>query len=329
MSVNLSVFVASIPTLLVIILGYCALKFDLLKQSSVSDINQFLVTFCLPALLFTLIIDLDTSTIDVSYIYISLAHRAISLVFSAVIPVFLRKLPAFSSIPLNVFIFSTFSSLVWLNSIIIGLPVAEILFGKQSLDYLVISGALDSIILLPIAVLLLQSREDSSSVIKSLAKTFATSTIILSVLVGAIYKFFMVVFDFPFPEVLSTTLTYLANCVIGGLLVVIGMSFYLQLNQDDVKSDSECSFAFLSWLFFLRLMLSPFIMWILVLIFRPAKHIADYAIYSVSLPLAIACFSVSKRFSKATKTINILLIATHFLMVPVLFVCSFVFNWDI
>ncbi|KAL0248442.1 hypothetical protein GEMRC1_003678 [Eukaryota sp. GEM-RC1] len=165
---------------------------------------------------------------------------------------------------------------------------------------------MDSILLLPISILLLNTdAEQKSSVALVIGKTVLKSPIILSVIVGVLTKL-IVPQQFLNIDFIHVTLTYFSNCVTGGLLVVIGMSFYLQIySKDDDESakvpleDDPKDLKFLIYLFFLRLILSPLIMVLIGdLLFNLKDQIYDYAQYSVSLPVAIACFSVSKRFKK-------------------------------
>ncbi|KAL0248314.1 hypothetical protein GEMRC1_003550 [Eukaryota sp. GEM-RC1] len=128
----ITIFLASVPTLVLIAVGFLALRFKLLEKACVTDINTFLVTFCLPALLFRLIIELDFAEIELSYLYASLTHRITCLLLSSLFAPLLSR-TIFPSTAPNLIIFTSFSVLCWTNTIIIGLPVAELLLGNNHL----------------------------------------------------------------------------------------------------------------------------------------------------------------------------------------------------
>ncbi|KAL0210643.1 hypothetical protein RCL1_005079 [Eukaryota sp. TZLM3-RCL] len=347
-----SIFLASVPSLAIIAIGYLSVLLNVMQLESMQNINGFLVNFCLPALMFRLVVNLDLSSVQLSYVYCSLLHRLGSLIFAAISSFSIRRLPYFLNISPNVFIFATFSTLVWTNSIIIGLPVAQVLFGTPSLDYLVISGALDTIMLLPISILLLGQKTSQTSLSRYLFRSIFTSFSIMSVIIGTLFKIILK----KIPFVINQFLIYLGQAVTGGCLFIVGMFFFKQikeLNQSKIEIiipteiieapaptpveeeitikmvDDPQTRAFFIYCFVSRLIFSPFLMFIITKLIKVSQPITSYLMYSVCLPLAIACFSVSKQFNKATSGINYVLIVTHLLIVPLLVIYSFIFKFEV
>ncbi|KAL0244513.1 hypothetical protein GEMRC1_008597 [Eukaryota sp. GEM-RC1] len=325
------VVIAAIPCLVTIILGYLCLQFNLLPTDTVQPVNDFLVLICFPVLLIKLITGLDVGSMSIDYILVSLIHRLVSLVLGFILGPLLHRTIAPSINP-TVITYATFSSLVYTNTVVIGFPMALVMFGEESLDYLVVSCSLDCVTLLPAAII---TMGNTSKV--GLLK----NPIILSVILGIVFK---ILIPAHFIELLPVQLIFdnFAPSVSGGLLFVIGMSYFVQTrtknteelmpllsDMKDPQNDPK-SLTFLFYCFFLRFVMAPLLMVIIgKFIFRLPPKVYAYAVFSVANPLSIACFGISKKYKKGVSVISSLFIYTHFLMVPAFIVYAKVFQWEI
>ncbi|KAL0207140.1 hypothetical protein P9112_012851 [Eukaryota sp. TZLM1-RC] len=346
------ILLAATPCLVTMILGYLCLQLKILQNNSVQPVNNFLVLICFPMLLMKLITGLQLGTMNMDYVYVSVLHRILSLIIAFILgPLISRRKTKSQPVCPKVISYMTFSSLVYTNTVVIGFPMALVMFGEEALDYLTVSCSLDCVTLLPAAVIVMSDKFD--------IKTLSTNPIILSVILGIFHinQFISgIIFKATIPiewiqlEPVQLIFDNFAPSVSGGLLFVIGMSFFVQTrvksepktneqtylleidvvgNKDEYNYNPE-SIWWLLYCFVLRFVGAPLLMVVLAkYVFTLPKTVYSFALFSVTNPLSIACFGISKKYQKGVTVISNLFISTHFLMVPAFVIYAKVFNWKI
>ncbi|KAL0231701.1 hypothetical protein GEMRC1_011105 [Eukaryota sp. GEM-RC1] len=231
---------ACVPSLITILVGFVAIMTNVMQPSSISQINSFIFRFAVPCLLFRLMAELDLSIVEPSFIIAVIVFKITSLALSLLICKFSKHLNY--TLPLTLNLFTIWSSLAWTNSVILGIPIGLAMFGDIATRYSAICGTLNSMVHIPVSIMLLEPaktlRNNSSS--KSEARKRLTKTVLLNKSIIAVFLgLSFTLFGIQTPATLNTTIDYLSNTVIGGSLFCIGMFMGSRFYQD--KEDNKLS----------------------------------------------------------------------------------------
>ncbi|KAL0207820.1 hypothetical protein P9112_010407 [Eukaryota sp. TZLM1-RC] len=233
LDVILVVFNASIPTLVVIMLGFIAIWYKVLKPCAISEINSFLYRFCVPGLLFNLISTIDLSVVEPLFIWALLVFKASSFLLSLLSCSVAAKLGF--KLPLNQSIFVVWSSFAWTNTVIFGIPISTAMFGDMAARYCAIGGAINSLLHIPTSILLSESGAGPKKGSKKrLLKAVLLNKSIMAVALALMFAGFGI----PMPEFVSTSIQYLSSTVTGTSLFSIGMFMAARI-MDKRKFDAN------------------------------------------------------------------------------------------
>jgi len=218
----LSVFAITLPIFLLIALGYLATRFGVTNRADIRGVGIFVVRFALPMLVFRSLSQRDIGEI-VNTRYL-LAYGAASLLaFALVFGV--TRFGQRRSVPESAFA-AMGSSLS--NSSFIGFPVAALALGPVAVVALALSMIIESMIILPLTLMLAESdgHPDKSlaSLLWHIAKRLARTPLIQAICCGLLFSLAHI--HVPAPlfkaiDMLATASTAAALFAVGGALAGI------------------------------------------------------------------------------------------------------------
>ncbi len=217
---------ATIPVILMMVLGMFFKKIGLLDEHTVKKINGFAFKILLPALLFK-----DLSTADFRQVWdtrfvvfcfvATLLSIAIAFGFSL-----LRK----NTAQRGEIIQASYRS----SAAILGIAFVNNIYGEATMAALMIVATVPLYNIIAVTALSLTSPENRShskkALILSTAKGVATNPIIIGIAIGLLWS----VLEIPQPIILSKSVSYLASMATPLSLIALGASFELK----DIKGNA-------------------------------------------------------------------------------------------
>ncbi|EFH80009.1 AEC family transporter [Ktedonobacter racemifer] len=299
MSTVINAFLVLLPVLFVMALGFLAGRARQFDRDQVQGLNELVLTFALPALLFVGIVTTPRSSL------------------LAAGPFVLALLIAFVGLFVVVAVGSRFvlhhrvgaaalqaSCIVFSNVAFIGLPILTPLFGSSSTLSVAIAALVSQVTLVPLMVTMLEydRQRSAGGETPRLAALVGQSLLSRPVVLAPLLATILVLLAVPVPKEIESTLNLIGSATAGVAVFVAG----LIIAAYQVKVTVETAANTL-----VKMIVQPALMALLVVAFGIGKPLGSQAILICALPTAVvpAMFALRYKVYEAASTLLLTTIA--------------------
>ncbi|GAA0783641.1 AEC family transporter [Marinobacterium sediminicola] len=253
----LEVLSITAPIFIIISVGYLSVRSGLISQDAMPLLGRFVLYFSLPALIFGTLSSMQVSeVIQIDF----LAIYAIGSLATLLTGIILHRL-LFGTRSVAASLYGMGMSVS--NSAFIGYPVLMQVFGEPPTQPFTMAIIVETALILPIALVLLEYGKQDSSEDGSLLKIWRRilarvirNPLIIAILAGLIFSGLQI----PLPDTLDRSLEMLAMTSAGTALFIIGGSLVGIRISDSLGSTGLVAVG--------KLLMHPFFMFILVMLWR-------------------------------------------------------------
>lgn len=212
----LDVIAVTAPIFIIMAIGYAAVRADLLAKAELRALGKFVINFALPALILKALSQRPIAEIlNVPYLAVYALGSVTVMLGGVAVAYFIRR----RSLPVSA-LYGT--GMAFPNSGFIGYPIVLQVLGPPGLVALTLTMIVENMVLMPLAILLMESRAGSGDkayrvALAAFARLFR-SPIILAIVVG----FLLASFDLHPPAPVARVIDMLAAASGAVALFVIG-----------------------------------------------------------------------------------------------------------
>jgi len=243
------------PIFLLILVGYVAARGGIIPRESLPGMSSFVLYLALPVLIFHKLTQMDMGQmVDSDYLIIYAAGGVLS--FFTVF--FISRVISKDSI--------SYAGLKGMggampNSVFIGFPVALQYFDSPPTEALVMCLIVENIVLFPLALAFMESRDDQGADLKKLITSVAQRLIKNPVIIAVVSGVAVSLAGVQLPQFIDSAMQILSGSAAPMALIIIGASLAGAKVTAGIKEISLISFC--------KLLLQPFIALLLVIFVMP------------------------------------------------------------
>ncbi len=279
----MAVFETIFPILAIVLLGYFSANRKHLSQTECDSISKFVFCYVVPIMLFVGTINAKIpEKMEWEFLF-SYYAALLFIYFTAVI---IGKFMFNFSAP-EQSVFSMGAS--YSNSTIIGIPICLYTLGEDSLLPLFIIVSVHNLILFTVGMIVAEHGSFTLANffrnIFSILKLLFSSPITLSLILGGIVN----IFNIPIYAPLNQSITLMSHAAVPTALFVLGTS----LNKYHIRGHISPALVIV----FLKIILFPLLMWILVYkVFTLSPIWAATALLTSAMPVGISAYIFSQQY---------------------------------
>ncbi|MCK4711060.1 MAG: AEC family transporter [Gammaproteobacteria bacterium] len=279
----MGIFETVLPILLIVLLGYLAVKTKHLSQTDANSIAKFVFSYVIPLLLF---IGTVKAKIPHNMEWEFLFSYYLALVCVFILGVILAKVFFNFNIPQQS-VFGIGAS--YSNATVIGIPVCIYALGEQVMLPLFIIISIHNLVLFTLGVFVAERNSLSLSSIllntKNLLKQLLTSPITASLIAGGLVNILNIQLYSP----LEQAITLISQAAIPAALFVLGTS----LNKYKIHGHLAPALV----LVILKILIFPLLVWFLAFhVFSINTLWAATALLTSAMPMGISAYIFSQRY---------------------------------
>ena len=227
---------ATVPVFLLMLLGLFFRKINLFDDAFVNKANKFVFTVPLPVLVFKDLATADfASSWDTSFVVFCFLVTVASIFIAFLLSLLFRK-----NCSQGEFIQASYRS----SAALLGIALIQNIYGNAGMAPLMIIGSVPLYNIMAVVVLEVFKSSDhgiSQKVILHTLKGIITNPIILGIAAGIIWSLLKI----PMPDMLSKTVTHIANLATPLGLMAMGASFSIEKSLGNIKPVLVCTFMML------------------------------------------------------------------------------------
>lgn len=309
----------------IILAGYVAGRTDLVTQSQGKGIGTFVGKFCLPALLFKSMVELNFHQVN-WYFLLGITISKTSVFLIVVVLTLLIKRPMHLGLAGMFGIFATQS-----NDFALGYPILKALYSEsypEYLQYIYLVAPISLVLLNPIGFTMLEIHRRNSDttrqtgmcrLILHVTKDVLSNPIVFMVLVGIAGNF---VFKQNVPDIIGDILEVLGNAYSASALFYLGLSLV-----GKVQGQTGVALIAPMLLIGAKTLLLPCITWQVIGALElnqvnNSRSLSMYGFLYGTFPTAPSVFLYASHFSVAQEIVATGMVACTFLSAPLMFVSA-------
>ncbi len=274
----MSIFLITLPIFLIIAAGWTMRRFGIVKESWISILNNFAYYIALPALI--IVSFWEINFLDSQSLKIIFWSLATIILFSLLVFIVLNFLKISKNLKATIFLSATIG-----NTIYMGFPLVEMVFGKDYLSKGALIGVIYLVVPLLISIFAIRYwHNEDHSLLKQL-RDFLKNPLMISVFAGVILSFLN--FDYPLISGVKKSFAMLGATASPVALFTLGEFLYGKFFKKDL--------GLVFFVSFLKIAAFPAL---IVLFFLFLGKFGDLKILTLlsSMPVAVTTFIIAEKF---------------------------------